>query len=135
MRPKRDHNRMLIGFARDMRHQATDAEKKMWKILRDRHLAGFKFRRQYPIAGYIIDFYCVRARLGIELDGGQHLDPEARRYDERRTDKIAAEGARILRFWDDDVLKHPEVVSDAIYDALTDEEPSPHPLPEYRERE
>ena len=60
--------------ARCLRNEGTDAERRLWQHLRHRQLAGHKFRRQYPLAGYIVDFVCVPARLVIELDGGQHLD-------------------------------------------------------------
>src|ERR1041384_6086015 len=74
MPQKRDHSERLLGFARQMRKEPTDAEKRMWRLLRDRQLGQFKFRRQYPVSGYIIDFFCARCRLGVELDGGQHND-------------------------------------------------------------
>jgi very-short-patch-repair endonuclease len=78
-----------------MRRDCPDAEKRMWSILRSRKLSGFKFRRQYPIGGYIVDFYCLRKRLAIELDGGQHADEENLKYDERRTESLnALRGAR-----------------------------------------
>jgi very-short-patch-repair endonuclease len=133
MPPRRDHDRRLLGFARQMRHELTEAERKMWEILRSRRLQGFKFRRQVPMCGYILDFYCVRVKLAIELDGGQHADPDAIAYDQRRADRLAAEGIRILRFWDDDVLKHSANVAEAIYDACC-ANPHPNPLPDYRER-
>jgi very-short-patch-repair endonuclease len=117
----RDSSRRLQGFARQLRHNATDAETKLWWILRSRKLAGFKFRRQYPVAGYILDFFCVKANLCVELDGGQHADEEARRYDERRTTILNERGIRVLRFWDNTVLKEPDVVTLAIYRALMDD--------------
>ena len=112
----------------------TDAERKLWWILRSRRLAGFKFRRQVPMAGYILDFYCVQVRLAVELDGGQHAEPEALEYDQRRSLALNQQGVRVLRFWDDDVLKHSDAVAQSIYDACC-AEPSPCPLPEYRARE
>src|SRR5688572_29333712 len=62
-------------------------------------LQGFKFRRQVPIAGYIIDFYCHDAHLGVELDGGQHNDEEGKRYDDGRTAALGKIGVRVIRFW------------------------------------
>jgi len=117
----RDHSRRLLGFARRMRSEMTDAEKRMWSILRKRRIAGFKFRRQVPIAGYILDFYCIGEKLAIELDGGQHIDAIA--YDEKRTAKLKELGVRVLRFWDDDVLKETGVVADAVYEELLREPP------------
>ena len=104
MSAPRDNNR-LLRFAREMRKSSTDAEAKLWSILRDRSLAGFKFRRQHPVAGYILDFYCVRKRLAIELDGGQHADSDAITYDQRRTNRLNEVGVRVLRFWDHDVRR------------------------------
>ena len=114
-----------------MRKEPTDAEQKLWFLLRDRKLAGFKFRRQYPACGYILDFYCPSAKLAVELDGGQHAEPAAREYDERRTRTFDDHGIRVLRFWDPDVLTSSDAVREAIYVALTNrkEEPSPPPSP------
>ena len=81
-------------FARKLRNGATDAEQHLWRYLRREQLAGFKFRRQYPIAGYIVDFVCLPARLVLELDGGQHLD--ALSYDIKRTQALESEGYRVL---------------------------------------
>ncbi|GGY27387.1 endonuclease [Rhodanobacter panaciterrae] len=94
--------------ARRLRNESTDAERRLWYFLRRQQLAGHKFRRQYPLAGYIADFVCVPARLVVELDGGQHLD--ARTYDQRRTEAMEREGYRVLRFWNDDVLLRTEDV-------------------------
>jgi len=131
---KRDRSERLRGFARDLRKEATDAEKRMWLILRDRRFSGFKFRRQYPVGGYIIDFFCARCRLGIELDGGQHNEDANREYDQRRTEKLELLGICILRFWDHEVLKETDAVSETIYQALMERErflaaPSPQPSP------
>ena len=95
-----------------LRNGATDAERALWRYLRREQLAGWKFRRQYPVAGFIADFICVPARLVIELDGGQHAD--ACGYDARRTRLIEAEGYRVVRFWNDDVLLHAEAVLEEI---------------------
>ena len=66
---KRDHDRRLLHFAKDMRREPTDAEKRLWRLLRDRRLAGFKFRRQVPVGGYILDFYCMKEAVVVEADG------------------------------------------------------------------
>jgi very-short-patch-repair endonuclease len=107
----------------------TDAERKLWQILRDRQLAGFKFRRQFLVDRFILDFYCVRAKLAIELDGGQHAEPQAAEYDAQRTDRLRALGVHVLRFWDHEVLKNPEVVMQEIHRHLTESRPSPQPSP------
>src|SRR5687768_4768289 len=123
----RDHSRRLLGFAREMRHEQTDAERRMWMLLRDRKLSGFKFRRQHPIANYIVDFFCIRAKLVVELDGGQHSDPTALEYDSRRTAALNELGIRVLRFWDHDMLRDCDSVLETIYNALVPEGPSPQP--------
>lgn len=75
MSKRRDPSPRLKTFARRMRAESTDAERKLWHILRDRKLGGFKFRRQHPVAGYIVDFFCLEAGVVVEADGGQHYNP------------------------------------------------------------
>jgi very-short-patch-repair endonuclease len=119
----------LLANARSLRKTATDAESLLWHLLRNRGLAGAKFRRQHPEAGYVLDFYCDEARLAVELDGGQHAEQQA--YDERRSAVLAERGIRVLRFWNDQVFKETEAVLEQIYLAL--QAPSPgaarRPLP------
>src|ERR1700745_1499859 len=98
--------------ARKLRRASTDAELHLWRHLRHKNLATYKFRRQYPIAGYIVDFVCMRAMLVVEVDGSQHLD--AQRDDDARTREIEARGYRVLRFWNDDVWLRTEDVIDVI---------------------
>jgi very-short-patch-repair endonuclease len=102
--------------ARKLRQSATDAERLLWRYLRRENFTAYKFRRQYPIAGYIVDFVCVSAKLVVELDGGQHLD--ALEYDKERTRKIAVCGYRVLRFWNDDVFLRTEAVLEEIWRGL-----------------
>jgi len=85
----------------------TDAEKVMWRLLRSRQLAGFKFRRQQPIKRYVVDFVCCSHSLIVEIDGGQHADSAS---DEVGSQFLTDEGFRILRFWNNDVLKNREGV-------------------------
>jgi very-short-patch-repair endonuclease len=129
MRAPRDNNLQLRNFARNLRKSQTDAEAKLWSILRSRQLSGFKFRRQYPLAGYIIDFYCVREKFVVELDGGQHAEPVAQLYDSERTERLSNLGIRVVRYPDDDVLRSPDVVLEDIYLKLTSLLPSPQPSP------
>ncbi len=88
----------LLIFARTLRKEQTDAENLLWSILRGRRFSGFKFRRQYPYCGYILDFYCHDAGLVVELDGGGHNDDEQQLYDKERTKILEASGLRIIRF-------------------------------------
>jgi adenine-specific DNA-methyltransferase len=107
-------------YAREMRQGMTDAEALLWQLLRNRRVAGAKFRRQHPVGRYILDFYCDELKLGVELDGGQHGDAIA--YDEKRDEWLRMQGIRILRFWNNQMLAETEAVMEAIYQALTDSE-------------
>lgn len=113
---------MIHQHARQLRNDATDAERKLWQQLRGRQLFDFKFRRQYPLAGYIADFACIEAKLVIELDGGQHLKQVE--YDAERSHKLAINGYKVLRFWNDDVLLRTELVLEQVCREL-----QPHPSP------
>jgi very-short-patch-repair endonuclease len=104
-------------LVRDLRRRTTDAERHLWQHLRNRQLAGFKFRRQRPIGRHVADFVCVERHLIVELDGGQH-DWQAG-ADERRTAALAESGYRLVRFWNNDVLSNTEGVLQRILDALT----------------
>ena len=129
MRAPRDHSRRLFNFAREMRKNPTDAETKLWKILRMKNLSGYRFRRQYPLQGDIVDFYCLSSRVAVELDGGQHGDPDQLEYDRQRTLQLESMGIRVLRFWDHDVLKNTTTVAEEILKTLQQQLPPPQPSP------
>jgi len=112
---------------RSLRKNATDAERALWRHLRNRQMLGFKFRRQMPVEPYIVDFACLDAHLIIEIDGGQHLDQRA--YDERRTLFLKSCGYRILRFWNNEVLQETDAVLERIQQILLGS-PHPNPLPQ-----
>ena len=102
------HYRVPVGNrnnARKMRKAMTDAELKLWNEIRAHRLMGLAFRRQMPIAGYIVDFACSSKKLIVELDGSQHAQAEASASDAMRTVKLEALGWTILRFWSDDVIR------------------------------
>jgi very-short-patch-repair endonuclease len=107
--------------ARRLRREMTDAERRLWLQLRNRQLAGAKFRRQFPVAGFIVDFCCPERRLVIKVDGGQHA--EQRAADGRRTALLARHGYRVLRFWDGEVLTNVEGVLAKIADGLVGDQP------------
>ncbi len=111
-RTKERRNR---GFAKAMRRNPTEAEQKLWLILKDRRFAGYKFRRQVPIGPFIADFVCYSARLIIELDGSQHADDA---YDAARDEWIAAKGFTTLRIWNSDLNSSADAVSDVIWNRL-----------------
>jgi very-short-patch-repair endonuclease len=112
--------KVLLARARWMRANPTEAEKRLWQMLRDRRLAAFKFRRQQVIEPYIVDLVCFSQRLIIEADGSQHADSPA---DVRRDSFLCGQGFRVLRFWNNDVLGDTDSVATAIFTALS----IPHP--------
>ena len=108
----------ILKHARTLRSKQTDAEQLLWGLLRNRHFAGKKFRRQHPIDRYILDFYCHECRLAVELDGGQHNDEETRSRDERRSRFLREQGVRVVRFWNHDVLLQTESVLESLWDEV-----------------
>jgi len=102
--------------ARELRNNATDAERALWRQLRLWQLEGYKFRRQQPLGRFIVDFVCLEKRVVIELDGGQHA--EQKEYDAERDAWLRAEGFRVLRFWNNEVLKSIEVIKEEILKTL-----------------
>jgi very-short-patch-repair endonuclease len=119
--------RLNVDRARGLRQTMTDAEQALRRHLRNRHLAGFKFRRQHEIDRYIVDFVCTEALLIVELDGGQHADQVE--YDERRTQQLKGMGYRVLRFWNNDVLNDIQSVLEVVLEAVARVSPHPNPLP------
>ena len=122
---------MNLARAKAMRSEMTDAEAKLWRLLRAKRFVGFKFRRQQPIGPFIADFVCQAARLIIEADGSQHAESES---DARRTAWLEARGYRVLRFWNGDILTKSDDIAAVIHAALHDPSPrSPaasRPLPQ-----
>jgi len=102
---------------RSLRRSQTDAEKKLWQVLRDKQVQGLKFFRQYSVGKYVLDFYCSTVRLAIELDGGQHMDSG---HDVERTSHLARQGIFVLRFWNNDVLSNLEGVCERIVLVIKD---------------
>ena len=118
--------------ARALRKNLTDAEKLLWRHLRDRQLDGCKFRRQHPIGKFIVDFVCVEKKLVIEVDGGQHATKvEA---DLQRSEYLRKRGYSTLRFWNNEVLQKTESVLEAVLLSLSEDAPSPRPSPPNRGR-
>ncbi len=108
----------IRAYARDLRSRMTDAEALLWMLLRNRRIAGAKFRRQHPEGRFILDFYCEEKMLGIELDGGQH--GEAVEYDQQRDSWLQTKGIRMLRFWNNQMLTETEAVMEVIYQAVVE---------------
>jgi len=103
--------------ARALRRDMTDDERRLWFLLRGGRMEANKFRRQHAIGSFIVDFACVRHRLVVELDGGQHAEGRTV-YDARRTAWLQAQGWRVMRFWNDSVYGTPDEVVDAIRKVL-----------------
>ena len=112
-------------IARRLRRDSTDAEQLLWRKLRETFPA-YRFRRQCPIGKYIADFACSARKLVIELDGGQHADRVAE--DDQRTTGLAEHGYRVIRFWNNDVLRNNVGLLETIGQELVDSPPHPSPL-------
>jgi len=118
-----------IKVARLLRKNDSWAERLMWKCLRDRRFSNYKFRRQHPFGPHILDFFCLEARLDIELDGFQHGAPEQRALDAKRDQWVEQRGVKVLRFWSSHLRRDKETIRNAIWRAL--QERAPQPVPEY----
>jgi very-short-patch-repair endonuclease len=114
-----------------LRAEMTDAEKKLWRHLRGRQIGGHQFRKQVPIGDYVVDFCCLKVRLVIEVDGGQHDARSAQ--DEHRTRWLNGQGYRVIRFWNNEVLQNIDGVLQEIVRALElpllRDVSNPHPNP------
>jgi very-short-patch-repair endonuclease len=109
----------LLLASRKLRKEPTPWENKLWYYLRAKRFKSFKFRRQFVIAGYIVDFCCHEKKLIIELDGGQHNEKYNRLNDAERTKILNSLDFRVLRFWNNEIDENIEGVLDTIYKELT----------------
>ena len=112
-----------VIIAKDLRKRSTEAEKLVWYRLRLKQLNGNKFRRQEPIGNYIVDFVCYEKKIVIELDGGQHAIEK--RKDDERDGWLKGQGFKVLRFWDNEVLKNIEGVMEVIRENCISPSPAP----------
>ncbi|HEY3395106.1 MAG TPA: DUF559 domain-containing protein [Lacipirellulaceae bacterium] len=130
------HDKHQRDFARALRNQSTEAEKRLWRLLRAQQLRGHKFRRQAAIGAYTVDFVCFSRKLIIELDGPQHIDPPTADYDARRTQWLSSRGFQVMRFRNQELDENIQAVMDAIEHALnlasSNESKSPLPNPPRR---
>jgi very-short-patch-repair endonuclease len=120
--------RTINPHARRLRQNMTDAERAMWFRLRDRRLDGFKFKRQWTIGPFVVDFCCAEAKLVVEVDGGQHGEVR----DKARTEWLNAQGYRVRRFWNNDVPTNMDGVLTVLSGDLhrgAEADPHPSPLP------
>jgi very-short-patch-repair endonuclease len=101
-----------------LRNNATDAERKLWEMLKGKQLLGYKFRRQQGIEQYILDFYCPQEKLAIGIDGATHSTPQQKASDRQRTERIQSHGITVLRFNNTDIFENPDGVLTAIIETL-----------------
>jgi very-short-patch-repair endonuclease len=99
-------SRSITQNARRLRANMTDAERLLWLHLRTKQMNGARFRRQVPLGHYIVDFACFTPKVVIEIDGGQHNEPDAKRHDAQRDDWLRSEGFTVLRFWNNDIIEN-----------------------------
>jgi adenine-specific DNA-methyltransferase len=109
---------MKHDFARRLRREQTDLERKLWYALRARRFAGLKFRRQQPIGPFVVDFVCFEKKFIVELDGEQHGLPENAATDAVRTSRLTGDGFRVRRFWNVELMENFDGVLDAIWREL-----------------
>ena len=115
-----------LKFAKYLRHRMTESETRLWRHLRAHRLNGEKFRRQQPIGSYVVDFVHFGARLIVEADGGHHNDAPR---DERRDAWLRAQGFKVLRFWNNEIMNNLEGVLVSIMAAVNEAPLSPSPSP------
>jgi cyclase len=106
-------SKLLFEKAKELRENMTQAELVLWEYLRQ-HPLGFKFRRQHPLGIYVVDFYCHKLKLVIEVDGSVHGDKEVEKADKERQRQLELDGLKVLRFTNEEVLKAKEVVIEQI---------------------
>ena len=111
----------------ELRRNQTEAEKTFWVHVRSRSFLGLRFFRQYSVGPYILDFYCPKANIAVELDGGQHSLDECREYDAARSAFLMAHGIEVMRFWNHEVLQNINGVLTVIAERIT---PPDLPLPQ-----
>lgn len=119
------YNKNLKQYSRQLRENMTDAERKLWAKIRRKQIKEYQFYRQKPIGDYIVDFYCPRAKLIVEIDGSQHLVGETIQYDRIRDDYLSSLGLRVLRFTNTDVLTNIKGVIERIEDEIPLSPPFP----------
>ena len=112
------HKSTTLNQAKMLRKNMTEQEKVLWNILRSNKFYGLKFRRQVPIGNYVVDFVCEIHNLIIELDGGQHNEPDNIEYDKQRTEFLKNKGYKVLRFWNNEIDDNTDGVCEVIYKTI-----------------
>jgi very-short-patch-repair endonuclease len=121
-RVRGNQGEVLVGRARQLRRDKTDAERRFWNMVRNRSVANLKFVRQMPIDNFIVDFVCRERMLVVELDGSQHAESK---YDERRTAILNGLGYSVLCFWNNEVVDYRDTVQQVLTETLAGDCPSP----------
>ena len=112
------YNKNLKGYSRSLRENMTEAEKLLWEKIREKQLKGYQFYRQKTIGNYIVDFYCPKAKLVIEIDGGQHYSSEGKEKDRTRDEYMKDIDLKVLRFSDKEIFNNTEGVLERIWGYL-----------------
>src|SRR4030066_2484802 len=112
------YTKNLKGYSKSLRVNMTEAERLLWEKIRGKQLKGYQFYRQKTIGSCIVDFYCPKAKLVIELDGGQHYSPEGKAKDRKREEYMKDIGLRVLRFSDKEIFNNTEGVLERIWGYL-----------------
>ena len=97
-------------LARNLRKNSTIQERRLWNLLKNRQFHNLKFKRQQLIGDYIVDFICKEVKIIIEIDGGQHNEPENIEYDKTRTEYLNTLGYKVIRFWNNEIYENIEGV-------------------------
>ncbi|ACL33111.1 endonuclease domain-containing protein [Glaesserella parasuis] len=114
------YSRDLKPLSQKLRSTQTEAERKLWQRINRDQLLGFRFNRQKPLLSYIVDFYCLKAKLVIELDGSQHYEPDYQEKDRLRDAELNSLGFTVMRFDNHSVMTNIDGVVEAIYQYLSE---------------
>jgi len=114
---------------RALRQAMPEAQRRLWRLLRDRCFAGYKFRREHPLGRYALDFYCPEAKISIEVDGGQHGRPEQMQRDQAKEKYLLSRGILAKRFWNWQVRRQPDAVKENLWHLLQERAPHPQNAP------
>ena len=117
----------IIEKSRQLRKNMTNQEKKLWSIIRNRQFFGLRFRRQFPIGNYIVDFICREKKIIIEIDGGQHNEPQNTDYDISRTKFLYSSGYKVVRFWNNEINDNIDGVYEKLKEVFEITPPQPSP--------
>ncbi|TCK62459.1 endonuclease domain-containing protein [Seleniivibrio woodruffii] len=113
-----DYNKNLKKFSRDLRKNMTDAERRIWCRIKGKQVPDVQFYRQKILDNFIVDFYCPKAALVVEIDGGQHFEKDAAEADEKRDEKLNELGIKVLRFNNAEVMTNTDGVMACLYEEL-----------------